>query len=31
MSSQLIASEEVLPTEIINHWDRKKPGVFLNF
>ncbi|MCK5768551.1 MAG: site-specific integrase, partial [Candidatus Atribacteria bacterium] len=31
MSSQLIASEEVLPTEIINHWDQEKARSIFKF
>ena len=31
MSNQLIASEEVLPTEIINHWDQEKAWSIFKF
>jgi hypothetical protein len=31
MGSQLIASEEVLPTEIINHWDQEKAWSIFKF
>jgi len=31
MSNQLIASEEILPTEIINHWDQEKAWSIFKF